>query len=154
MITESRENLGEMSTKEALELAFDMGLDLVEISPNNTPPICKIMDYGKFNYDNQKNQKKAKKKQKIIVLKEVQLSLNIAKHDYDVKINNAKKFIEHGDKAKFSIRLKGRELLFKDKAIAMLQQCFEHLGGEEVVKYDSAPKFEGNTAHMVVVSLK
>lgn len=143
-----------MSTKDAIELAREMGLDLVEVSPHANPPVCKIIDYGRFNYDNQKNQKKAKKKQKIITLKEVQLSLNIAKHDYEVKLNHAKKFLENGDKVKFAIRLRGREMLFKDKALDLLQQCFENLGGEEVVKYDYQPKFEGNTASTIIIAVK
>ncbi|MGV3278999.1 translation initiation factor IF-3 [Rickettsiales bacterium LUAb2] len=154
VINENRENLGEMDIKEALDLAYDMGLDLVEVSPNANPPVCKITDYGKFNYDNQKNMRKAKKKQKVIVVKELQMSLNIAEHDYNVKINALKKFITHGDKVKISIRLRGRELIYKDKAIAFLRQCFIDAGGEEFVKYELEPKFEGNTANMILITAK
>ena len=103
-------NLGILNTNEAISMAKDQGLDLIEISPNAKPPVCKIIDMGKFKYDAQKKANVAKKKQKIVALKEIKMRPVTETHDYEFKVKNAKKFIEKGDKVKFTIRFKGREL--------------------------------------------
>ena len=103
-------NLGILNTNEAISMAKEQGLDLIEISPNAKPPVCKIIDMGKFKYDAQKKENVAKKKQKIVALKEIKMRPVTETHDYEFKVKNAKKFIEKGDKVKFTIRFKGREL--------------------------------------------
>ena len=110
VITSEGENLGTLNTNEAISMAKSQGLDLIEIAPNANPPVCKIMDMGKFKYDAQKKANLAKKKQKIIALKEIKMRPVTETHDYEFKVKNAKKFISKGDKVKFTIRFKGREL--------------------------------------------
>ena len=110
VINSSGENLGVINTNEAIAMAKEEGLDLIEIAPNAKPPVCKIIDIGKYKYDAQKKANKAKKKQKIILLKEIKLRPVTETHDYEFKVKNAKKFISKGDKVKFTIRFKGREL--------------------------------------------
>ena len=110
VINSDGENLGIISTNEAISKAKNQGLDLIEIAPNVNPPVCKIMDMGKFKYDAQKKANQAKKKQKIISLKEIKMRPVTETHDYEFKVKNAKKFISKGDKVKFTIRFKGREL--------------------------------------------
>ena len=104
------ENLGVLNTNEAISMAKNLGLDLIEIAPNANPPVCKIMDMGKYKYDAQKKANLAKKKQKIVALKEIKMRPVTETHDYEFKVKNAKKFISKGDKVKFTIRFKGREL--------------------------------------------
>ena len=110
VISSDGQNLGTLSTKEAIEIAKQEGLDLIEISANANPPVCKIMDMGKFKYDAQKKANVAKKKQKVVLLKEIKMRPVTETHDYDFKVKNAKKFIAKGDKVKFTVRFKGREL--------------------------------------------
>ena len=110
VIASDGENLGVLATNEAISMAKNQGLDLIEISPNANPPVCKIMDMGKYKYDAQKKANLAKKKQKIIALKEIKMRPVTETHDYEFKVKNAKKFIAKGDKVKFTIRFKGREL--------------------------------------------
>lgn len=110
IISASGEQLGIMSAKEALDLAAKDDLDLVKIAPQAKPPVCKIMDYGKYRFEQAKREKEARKNQKIVDTKEVRLSLNIDTHDFNTKLNNAIKFIKHGDKVKVSIRFRGREM--------------------------------------------
>ena len=110
VIASDGENLGVLSTNEAISMAKNQGLDLIEISPNANPPVCKIMDMGKYKYDAQKKANLAKKKQKIIALKEIKMRPVTETHDYEFEVKNAKKFIAKGDKVKFTIRFKGREL--------------------------------------------
>ena len=110
VISSDGKNLGTLNTKEAIQLARDEGLDLIEISPNANPPVCKIIDIGKYRYNLQKKNNKAKKKQKIINLKEIKLRPVTEIHDYNFKIKNAQRFLEKGDKVKFTVRFKGREM--------------------------------------------
>ena len=110
VIASDGENLGVLNTNEAISMAKNQGLDLIEIAPNANPPVCKIMDMGKYKYDAQKKANLAKKKQKIIALKEIKMRPVTETHDYEFKVKNAKKFIAKGDKVKFTIRFKGREL--------------------------------------------
>lgn len=130
-------------------MANEANLDLVEISSSSTPPVCKIINYGKFKYHQQKKLQEAKKKQKVIVVKEIQLSLHIAEHDLNVKLSAAKKFIEHKFKIKVSLRLRGRQMMLKKEALAFMQAFFDKIG-PEVAKLDSRPRLEGNTVNMVI----
>ena len=120
VITSDGENLGTLNTNEAITKAKNQGLDLIEIAPNANPPVCKIMDMGKFKYDAQKKANQAKKKQKIISLKEIKMRPVTETHDYEFKVKNAKKFIAKGDKVKFTIRFKGRELQHSHLGLSLI----------------------------------
>lgn len=142
-----------MSLKEALDIASKAGLDLVEVVSNSVPPVCKIIDYGRYKYLQQKKTQEAKKKQRVIVVKEIQLSLHIAEHDFNVKLNAAKRFLEHSYKVKVTLRLRGRQMTLKKEAVEFMQSFFTKLGGESVAKYDQAPKVEGNRVNMMLSPL-
>lgn len=139
-----------MPIKEALELAREANLDLVEVAAQSAPPVCKIIDYGKYKYQLQKKNQEAKKNQKTVVVKELQLTLHIAEHDYNVKLNAAKKFLEHRYKVKVTLRLRGRQMMLKKEAVEFMQGFYAAIGGEDFVKLDSAPKVEGNRVNMMV----
>lgn len=121
MIADSGEQLGIMPSAEALRIAAQRNLDLVKIAPQATPPVCKIMDYGKYRFDQQKREKEAKKNQRVIELKEVQLSLNIDKHDLDTKVNHALRFLQAGNKVKVSIRFRGREMVHPERGYEIME---------------------------------
>lgn len=148
MIDEDGEMLGVMNTRAAIEKAQDAGLDLVEISPNADPPVCKILDYGKFRYQQQKKKAEAKKKQKIIEIKELKLRPGIDTHDLEVKMRAAQRFLEDGDKVKFTLRFRGREMAHKELGIKVLERVKEFLEGK--IRIDQEPKFEGNLVIMMV----
>ncbi len=141
LISEEGEQLGIMSAAEALKLAEEKSLDLVKIAPMAKPPVCKIMDYGKFRFEKAKKEKEARKNQKIIETKEIRLSLNIDTHDFDTKINHAKKFIGDGDKLKVSIRFRGREMAHPELGLTIMQRAAEALA--EVANVEKAAKLEG-----------
>ncbi|MDA9163185.1 translation initiation factor IF-3, partial [Alphaproteobacteria bacterium] len=145
---EDGEQLGVMTTKDAIELAQSRGVDLVEIAPNNDPPVCKIIDYGKFKYQEQKKKNEAKKKQKVMETKEVKIRPGTGDHDYDVKLRNARKFISEGNRVKFSLRFKGREMEHSNLGIAMLLRLKQDL--IEVIRVEMEPKIEGRQAFLVV----
>lgn len=147
LIDETGENRGIMSIKEALSLAEEAGLDLIEISPQANPPVCKILDYGKYKYEVQKRKNEAKKNQKIVETKELKLRPMIDTHDYEVKIKQAKKFLSQGNKVKFTMRFKGREAA-GDMGLKVLQNILEDL--ESLIKIDSEPKMEGRQMIMIV----
>ena len=140
--------LGVMSRDEALALADERKLDLVNISPNANPPVCKILDYGKYKYDIQKREKEAKKKQKATQVKEIRLSTFIEEHDIQVKANTAYKFLKDGDKVKVSIRFRGREQGYASTGLAAMHKFAELV--EEVGVVEKQPVFEGRNVHMVV----
>ena len=144
-------NLGAMPLNKAIELAKQEGLDLIEISPNANPPVCKIMDMGKYKYDAQKKANLAKKKQKIVLLKEIKMRPVTETHDYDFKVKNAKKFIAKGDKVKFTIRFKGRELQHSHLGNELMAKIKEDM--KEVSKVELHPKFEGKQMIMVIQPL-
>jgi translation initiation factor IF-3 len=148
VILEDGEQLGVMTTKDAIELAQSRGVDLVEIAPNNDPPVCKIIDYGKFKYQEQKKKNEAKKKQKVMETKEVKIRPGTGDHDYDVKLRNARKFISEGQRVKFSLRFKGREMEHSNLGIAMLLRLKQDL--IEVIRVEMEPKIEGRQAFLVV----
>ena len=138
--------LGIMSSKEALQIAQRENLDLVNISPKAVPPVCKIMNYGKYRFEQAKREKEAKKKQKTIDVKEVRLSPNIDKNDLNTKINQARKFLSKGDKVKVTLRFRGRELAHVNSSKVILEEFAEQLSDVAVV--DKQPKFEGRSMIM------
>ena len=141
-------NLGSMPINKAVELAKQEGLDLIEISPNANPPVCKIMDMGKYKYDLQKKANLAKKKQKTVLLKEIKLRPGTEAHDYNFKIKNAKKFITKGDKVKFTVKFKGREMQHTQLGKDLMKRIIEET--KDVAKVESQPKFEGRQMVMII----
>ena len=141
-------NLGVMQLKQAIQMAKDEGLDLIEISPNANPPVCKIMDMGKYKYDLQKKANQAKKKQKIVSLKEIKLRPGTEIHDYNFKIKNAKKFISKGDKVKFTVKFKGREMQHVELGKDLMNRIIEDT--KDIAKVETHPKFEGRQMIMII----
>ena len=137
-----------MKTQDAINVAKDRKMDLVEIAPNNNPPVCKIIDYGKFKYQEQKKKNEAKKKQKTIETKEIKIRPGTGEHDYQVKIKSANKFIKEGNRVKFSLRFKGREMEHSNLGIEMLKRVKQDL--IEVIRVEMEPKIEGRQAFLVV----
>ena len=148
LIGEDGEQLGIMPTREALKMAQDAELDLVKIAPTAKPPVCKIVDYGKYKYEQMRREKEARKKQKTVELKEVRLSPNIETNDLNTKINAAKKFIAKGDKVKVTLRFRGREMAHMQNSKHILDDFAEALS--EVAVVEKAPKLEGRSLSMVV----
>ncbi|WP_442439579.1 translation initiation factor IF-3 [Pseudooceanicola lipolyticus] len=142
------ENIGVVSPDRALELAERAGLDLVEISPNATPPVCKIMDFGKFKYEQQKRESEARKKQKVIEVKEVKFRPNTDTHDYDVKMRNVFKFLENGDKVKVTLRFRGREMAHQNLGRELLERVAEDT--KEIGRVENFPKMEGRQMIMMI----
>ena len=142
------ENLGMMNTNEAISMAKNQGLDLIEIAPNANPPVCKIMDMGKYKYDAQKKANLAKKKQKIVSLKEIKLRPGTDVHDYNFKVKNAKKFLVHKDKVKFTVKFKGREMQHIDLGKDLMNRIIEDT--KDVGKVETPPKFEGKQMVMII----
>lgn len=142
------EQIGIVSIREAQQLANEKNLDLVKIAPQAKPPVCKIMDYGKYKFDAAKKEKEARKKQKTISVKEVRLSASIDKHDFETKIRNAQKFLKSGDKVKISVMFRGREMMHTQKGIEILDQAMGLL--EEVGIAENKPKLEGRNMAIVV----
>jgi len=141
------EQLGVMATKDAQELAIAKDLDLVMIAPQATPPVCKIMDYGKYMFEQQKREKEARKNQKVIVIKEVKLSPQIEDHDVEYKLKNAKKFLKEGDKVKVSVKFRGREMAYTQIGAAVLQKFAEALEDDGVM--EKRPSMEGRSMIMI-----
>jgi translation initiation factor IF-3 len=142
------ENLGVQPPRRAMELAEQAGLDLVEISPNANPPVCKIMDFGKFKYEQQKRESEARKKQKIIEVKEIKFRPGTDTHDYDVKMRNVLKFLENGDKVKITLRFRGREMAHQNLGRELLERVAEDV--KEVGKVENMPKMEGRQMIMMI----
>ncbi len=151
VINNNGENLGILRTNEAITMAKEQGLDLIEIAPTANPPVCKIMDMGKYKYDAQKKANLAKKKQKIISLKEIKMRPVTETHDYDFKVKNAKKFIAKGDKVKFTIRFKGRELQHSHLGNELMAKIKEDM--KEIGRVELHPKFDGKQMIMVIQPL-
>jgi len=135
-------------TAEALERAYGVSLDLVEVSPNADPPVCKIIDFGKLKYEEQKKANIARKRQKTIEVKEIKLRPNIDTHDYEVKMRNARRFIDDGDKVKVTLRFRGREMAHQELGAQVLQRVREEL--DEIAKVEQMPKFKGRQLTMVM----
>jgi translation initiation factor IF-3 len=148
VIDHEGENLGVMYTREAIEQAADVGLNLVEVSPNADPPVCKFLDVGKYRYEAQKKANAARKTQKTQDIKEIKMRPNIDTHDYDVKMRNVVKFIEEGDKVKMTLRFRGREMAHQELGMNLLRRVQEDVA--EIAKVEAFPRLEGRQMLMVL----
>lgn len=148
VIDEAGENLGVMYTREAIEQAAGVGLDLVEVSPNADPPVCKFLDVGKFRYEAQKKANLARKTQKTQEIKEIKMRPNIDDHDYDVKMRNVQRFIEDGDKVKVTLRFRGREFSHQQLGMNLLKRVQDDVA--EIAKVEAYPRMEGRQMLMVL----
>ena len=148
LIDQDGANRGELPTREALAIAQEAGLDLVEVAPNASPPVCKILDYGKFKYESQKKAAEARKKQRTIEVKEIKMRPMIDDHDYDVKMRSIRRFFEEGDKVKVTLRFRGREMAHQDLGLKLLDRVRSELS--ELSKVEQEPKLEGRQMVMVL----
>jgi translation initiation factor IF-3 len=148
LVDERGQMVGIVQRTDALAMAADAGLDLVEIAPNADPPVCKILDFGKYKYEEQKKKNEARKKQKVIEVKEIKLRPSIDDHDYDVKKKSMFKFIEEGDKVKVTMRFRGRELAHQDLGMNVLMRVRDDL--DEIAKVEQFPRMEGRQMTMVL----
>ena len=148
LIGPNGDQLGIKKIREALQLAQEANLDLVNVAPNAKPPVCRIMDYGKYRYEQSKRDKEARKKQKVITVKEVRLSSNIDEHDFQTKLRNVKKFLRKGDKVKCSIRFRGREITHQNIGREVLNRIAEEVKDE--VEIERRPKLEGRSMIMIL----
>lgn len=142
------EQIGVVSRLDALRAAADAGLDLVEVAANADPPVCKILDFGRFKYEAQKKKNEARKKQKVIEVKEIKMRPGIDSHDYDIKMRNVRRFLEEGDKVKLTLRFRGREMVHQDLGVNLLERVREELG--ELAKVELFPRLEGRQMVMVM----
>ena len=145
------EQLGIMSSRDALRLAAEKNLDLVKIAPTATPPVCRIMDYGKFRFEQQKKEKEARKNQRIVDIKEIRLSLNIDTNDFNTKVNHAKRFLNEGDKVKASIRFRGREMAHTNLGYEVMKRFAQVMS--EFATIEKQPKLEGRSMQMYLAPL-
>ena len=152
VIDDEGQQVGVLPPFEALKKAREKGLDLVEISPTANPPVCRIMDYGKFLYEQEKKERAAKKKQKVITVKEVKFSVNVDEHDYQFKKNNVIRFLSEGDKVKASLRFRGREMTHRDLGRGVIERLIKDVGDKGIVEFQ--PRMEGNTLHAILAPKK
>ncbi|WP_211219492.1 translation initiation factor IF-3 [Desulfovibrio aminophilus] len=152
VIDDDGSQLGIMATADALRHAQEKGLDLVEVSPNADPPVCRIMDFGKFKYQQQKRQQEAKKKQTVIQIKEVKFRPKTDEHDYQTKLKHIKRFLEDGDRVKATVFFRGREIVHKDRGQNMLDRVVEDL--REIAKMEQGAQFEGRTMNIMLAPIK
>ncbi len=148
VIDDKGEQLGILPPFEALKIARERGLDLVEVSPTAVPPVCRIQDYGKFLYEKDKSERAARKKQKIIVVKEVKFSVTVDEHDYQTKKNQAVRFLTEGDKVKASLRFKGRQMAHRELGYAIINRLIQDIGDTGTVEF--MPRMEGTTLHAIL----
>ena len=148
LIDQNGEKQGIMPITAALEAAEEVGMDLVEISPNSDPPVCKILDYGKFKFQEQKKKNEARKRQKVVEIKEIKLRPNIDSHDYDVKAKAMHRFFEEGDKVKVTLRFRGREMAHQDIGLRLLERV--KMETQEIAKVESEPMLEGRQMIMIL----
>ena len=148
LIDQDGQNQGVVPFFDALKIAEDAGLDLVEIAPNSVPPVCKILDYGRFRFNEQKKQAEARKKQKTVEVKEVKLRPGIDKHDYDTKMKAVQRFFEEGDKVKVTLRFRGREMAHQDLGLRLLERVKNETS--DVAKVESEPQLEGRQMIMIL----
>ncbi len=144
--------VGVVTVSEGIRRAEEAGLDLVEVSPNAEPPVCKILDYGKYKYEQQKKANEAKKKQKVIEIKEIKVRPGIEQHDYEVKLKAARRFLEDENKVKVTLRLRGREMAHQDLAMQVMQRLKADLA--DLSKVEQEPKMEGRQAIMMLIPAK
>ncbi len=142
--------IGVLPTRDAIQMAYSAGLDLVEIAAAADPPVCKILDLGKYKYEIQKKKNEARKKQKVIEVKEIKMRPGIDEHDYQVKMRSMRRFLEEGDKVKVTIRFRGRELVHQDLGLKVLDRVREEL--EDIGKVEQMPRIEGRQMVMVITS--
>ena len=145
------EQLGILGRNEAIALAKESGLDIVEVAATADPPVCRIMDYGKFKYEAQKKKQEAKKRQTVIQIKEIKLRPKTDEHDYQTKVGHIRRFIENGDRCKVTIYFRGREIVHKDRGQAMLDKVIE--ATKDIAKVEQEARSEGRTLHMMLVPL-
>lgn len=150
VISESGEKLGTMDTRKAIDIAFEKNLDLVLVAPNGNPPVCKIMNYGKYKFEQAKKEKEAKKKQKVTELKELRITPNTEEHDFNFKVKNARKFLEDGCKVKITVRFRGRELNYVKLGENILNKFIEELA--DVATPDKKPLLEGKNMFIILQS--
>ena len=148
LIDHTGQNVGVVTTEDAMARAIAAGLDLVEISPDASPPVAKILDYGKFKYQEQKKQAEARKRQKVVEMKEIKMRPSIDDHDYDVKMRSIKRFFEEGDKVKITLRFRGREMAHMDIGMELLKKVKRDI--DEIGKIEQEPKLEGRQMVMVM----
>ena len=152
MVSDSNEQLGVMSLRSARQIAEERHLDLVEVAPNGKPPVCRIMDYGKFKYEQQKKKQDAKKRQAVVQVKEIKVRPKTDEHDYETKLKHIRSFLEDGDRCKVTVFFRGREIVHKDRGIEILERIVKDL--EDVGKVEQEPRAEGRTLQMLVVPKK
>ena len=148
VVSADGEQLGIMAVRDALKIALEKELDLVEVAPSAKPPVCRIMDYGKYRYEQSKREREARKKQKIIEIKEIRMTPKIEDHDFQVKVRAAQKFLKDGDKVKAMIRFRGREIVHADLGKTLLMQLFESVRDQAVIERE--PKIEGKNMIMIL----
>jgi translation initiation factor IF-3 len=148
LIDDKGDNLGAVPIERAMDMAADAGLDLVEISPHSSPPVAKILDYGRYKYLAQKKAAEARKKQKTIEIKEIKMRPNIDTHDYDVKLRSMRRFFDEGDKVKVTLRFRGREMAHQELGVKLLRRVREETA--EIAKVEAEPKLEGRQMIMVL----
>ncbi len=148
LVDENGEMVGVVTKAEALQMAEEASLDLVEVSPNADPPVCKILDYGKYKYEAQKKKAEAKKKQKVIEIKEIKMRPVIDENDYQVKMRNVRRFLEEGDKVKVTMRFRGREMSHQELGLEILKRIQEEL--KDSIKIEQSPKLEGKQIILIV----
>ena len=146
------EQLGILQRSEAIAMAQEVGCDLVEVSSNSEPPVCRIMDYGKFKYEQQKKKQDAKKRQAVVQVKEIKVRPKTDEHDYETKVKHIRRFLEDGDRCKVTVFFRGREIVHKDRGLDILERIVKDL--EEVAKVDQEPRAEGRTLQMLLVPKK
>jgi translation initiation factor IF-3 len=152
VIDENGEQLGIMQPFEALRVARERGLDLVEVSPNAVPPVCRIQDYGRFLYEKEKSERAARKKQKVITIKEVKFSVTVDEHDYQTKKNQAVRFLNDGDKVKASLRFRGRQMAHRELGYAIINRLIQDIGDAGTVEF--MPRMEGTILHAILAPSK
>ncbi len=152
VIDENGEQLGILAPFEAMRIASERGLDLVEVSANAVPPVCRIQDYGRFLYEKEKSDRAAKKKQKIITVKEVKFSVTVDEHDYQTKKNQAVKFLNDGDKVKASLRFRGRQMAHRDLGYGIINRLIQDVGDAGIVEF--MPRMEGTILHAIIAPSK
>jgi translation initiation factor IF-3 len=146
------EQVGIMPTEDAMAMALELGLDLVEVAPSAKPPVCRIMDFGKFKYQQQKKQQEARKKQTVVQIKEIKVRPKTDDHDFDTKVKHIRRFLENGDRCKVTVFFRGREIVHKDRGLLILQRIMEVLVDEARVEQE--PQSEGRTMSMLLTPKK
>lgn len=152
VIDENGQQIGILPPYEALKIARERGLDLVEVSPNAVPPVCRIQDYGKYLYEREKSERAARKKQKVITIKEVKFSVTVDEHDYQTKKNQAMRFLQDGDKVKASLRFRGRQMAHRELGYQIINRLIQDVSGAGVVEF--MPRMEGTTLHAILAPKK